>query len=61
VPDKNAILIIKHVGFVVKEIPVPQSRELTVQLTSEGSTLSDVVVVGYGTQKKLLTRSRIKH
>src|SRR6476469_25296 len=52
VPDKNAILIIKHVGFVVKEIPFPQSRELTVQLTIEGSTLSDVVVVGYGTQKK---------
>jgi TonB-linked SusC/RagA family outer membrane protein len=52
VPDRNAILVITHVGFVAKEIPVPQSGELTVQLTGENSTLNDVIVVGYGTQKK---------
>src|SRR5690242_19713357 len=25
VPDKNAILVITHIGFTTKEIPVPQS------------------------------------
>ncbi len=52
VPDKNAILVITHVGFKSKEVAVPQSSEITVQLIGENSTLSEVVVVGYGTQKK---------
>lgn len=52
VPDKNTILVITHIGYTSKEVSIPQDGEITVQLSSENSTLNDVVVVGYGTQKK---------
>ena len=52
VADKNAVLVITHVGFKLKEVAVPESSEITVQLIGENSTLSEVVVIGYGTQRK---------
>jgi TonB-linked SusC/RagA family outer membrane protein len=52
VQDQNAILVISYVGFLAKEVPVNGSTELTIQLNASISSLEDVVVVGYGTQKK---------
>lgn len=52
VPDRNAVLVITHVGYQKKETTIPQSGEITVQLFSESNTLNDVVVIGYGTQKR---------
>ena len=51
--DKTDVLVITFVGFVSQEIAVGNSTLLTVQLTpSNNNTLGDVVVVGYGSQKK---------
>ena len=52
VPDKNAILVITSLGHKTKETGIPLSGEITIQLFSENNTLNDVVVVGYGTQKR---------
>jgi TonB-linked SusC/RagA family outer membrane protein len=52
VPDKNAILVISNLGYVTKEVTIPESGELDVQLTPTNNTLDQVIVVGYGTQKK---------
>ncbi len=52
VPDKNAILVVAHVGNTTKEVGIPESGELTIQLADANNTLDQVVVVGYGTQKK---------
>lgn len=42
-----------YVGYLTKVVPVPaNSNVLNVQLQSDSQVLSDVVVIGYGTQRK---------
>lgn len=48
----DAVLIFSIVGFASKEVPVGNQTNLRVQLLSLSQNLQDVVVVGYGTQKK---------
>ncbi|MFT3700874.1 MAG: TonB-dependent receptor plug domain-containing protein [Agriterribacter sp.] len=50
--DKS-ILVFSSVGFTTQEISVKAQSTINVQLAPEDKTLSDVVVVGYGTQKKV--------
>ncbi len=52
VPDQDAILIFSFIGFITKELPVSSDGEMTVSLEQDQSKLNEVVVVGYGTQKK---------
>jgi TonB-linked SusC/RagA family outer membrane protein len=49
---ENAILLISYVGFESRELPVKGNASLQVLLTPVNHVLQDVVVVGYGTQKK---------
>jgi len=48
----NSTLVISSVGFITREVNVGNNSTLSVQLQSEAQVLGDVVVVGYGTQKK---------
>ena len=48
---EGQVLIFKFVGYAQQEIPVT-GRQLIVRLMPEESTLDDVVMIGYGTQKK---------
>jgi TonB-linked SusC/RagA family outer membrane protein len=48
----GATLIFTMIGFSVQEIPVGNSQNLNVTLLEESSALNEVVVIGYGTQKK---------
>ncbi|MEO7766182.1 MAG: SusC/RagA family TonB-linked outer membrane protein, partial [Ferruginibacter sp.] len=50
-PDKGS-LIFTFSGFSTKEIGIKGESSITVILVEQVSGLSDVVVVGYGTQKK---------
>lgn len=52
VPDAAAILVFSYIGFIRKEIPVNGQSVLNVQLTEEETSLGEVVVMGYSTQKK---------
>src|SRR5438128_981116 len=52
VQNQNAILVISYVGFMSKEVPLNGATDLTIELTAAVASLEDVVVVGYGTQKK---------
>lgn len=52
VPD-DATLEISYVGYQAQEIKVGNKSHLTVKLLSSASGLNEVVVVGYGTQKKV--------
>lgn len=51
--SKNAILIFSYVGFVDQEIPIAGSKILNVTMEEEIGKLDEVVIVGYGTQKKV--------
>lgn len=51
--EGNAILVFSYIGFMQQEIPIAGSRVLNVTLQEEVGKLDEVVVVGYGTQKKV--------
>lgn len=46
------ILIISYVGYETQEIPVSGQNEISVTLAPSKKELEQVVVIGYGTQKK---------
>jgi TonB-linked SusC/RagA family outer membrane protein len=48
----QAVLSFSMVGFHSKDVSVGENEVINVTLSEERSTLSEVVVVGYGTQKK---------
>lgn len=48
----NSTLIFSSVGFREQEVPVNGQGQLNFTMTTLATTLSDVVVVGYGTQRK---------
>ncbi|HET9278546.1 MAG TPA: SusC/RagA family TonB-linked outer membrane protein, partial [Flavitalea sp.] len=51
-PSGNSVLVVTSIGFAELEIPINDRAEITVGMTSLATSLQDVVVVGYGTQKK---------
>ena len=51
VPE-NATLQVSFIGYVTKEVTLGNGSSLTIVLRSAGNSLSDVVVVGYGTVKR---------
>ena len=52
-PDGNAVLAITSVGYEAQEIKLGDDTNITVVLVSVKSSLDEVVVVGFGTQKKV--------
>ena len=52
VPE-NAVLIISYIGYTSIEIPVKGQSEIDVTLKEDSQAIEEVVVVGYGTQKKV--------
>ncbi|MCE5346909.1 MAG: SusC/RagA family TonB-linked outer membrane protein [Bacteroidales bacterium] len=53
VANPNAILIFSFVGYIPKEIPVQNQTSISVILSEDIRGLEEVVVIGYGTQKKV--------
>lgn len=54
VPGKGAVLTFSFVGYLTQEITVGNKSTLNVVLQTNALELEDVVVVGYGVQKKKL-------
>lgn len=53
VPDDHAILVFSYLGYSTQELSVKGKSRLDVILTEDMQKLEEVVVVGYGTQKKV--------
>ncbi|MFD2526227.1 SusC/RagA family TonB-linked outer membrane protein [Flavihumibacter stibioxidans] len=53
VPDGKNVLVISYIGFKSQEYTLNSSNTVSITLMPESSQLSDVVVVGYGTQRKV--------
>ena len=49
----NATLVISYVGFIDQEITVKGNAPLSITLKEDAEALDEVVVVGFGTQKKV--------
>ena len=52
VPDNNAVLVFSTIGYATQEIPVGGRTTIDVKLVNGSKDLNEVVVVGYGSQKK---------
>ena len=48
----NASLVFSFIGYISQTVQVGNRSTIDIQLVPESKTLSEVVVVGYGTQKK---------
>jgi TonB-linked SusC/RagA family outer membrane protein len=53
VPNENAILAFKYIGYQTQEIPVAGNAEINVNLGFEAEYLDEIVVIGYGIVKKI--------
>lgn len=47
----NAVIVYSFVGFVTQEVAVKGQSQINIKLVEESSTLKEVVVIGYGTQR----------
>ena len=52
VPSDNDILVISYIGYVEQQIPVKNRKNWSIVLKEDAQNLDEVVVVGYGTQRK---------
>ena len=59
--DPNSTLIISYVGFLTKEIQLSGQSSIEVILNPDISNLEQVVVIGYGTQKRKLATGASVH
>jgi TonB-dependent starch-binding outer membrane protein SusC len=50
--SQGDVLVVRYTGYTPYEVAAPASNTLDIALESTASTLEDVVVVGYGVQKK---------
>lgn len=48
----SAVLVVSYVGFQERQVQVGNQRDIEIVLREDAKTLDEVVVVGYGTQKK---------
>ena len=51
VPTKS-VLVISYIGYVTQEVPTAGKKSLEIILKEDTKTLDEVVVIGYGTQRK---------
>ena len=59
VKDADAILVFSYTGFSTKEMPVNGQTLIDVNLEEDVANLDEVIVVGYGTQKKKVVSAAI--
>ena len=50
--DNNATLVISYIGYTTETVKVAGRNNISVTLKEDAQTLNDVVVIGYGVQKK---------
>ncbi len=52
IPGSSVVLRFSFIGYVAQEITVNNQREINVTLAEESQVLDEVVVIGYGVQRK---------
>ncbi len=50
--QENSVLVFSSVGYQLHEEPIKNRSEINISMKLEQSDLDDIVVVGYGTQRK---------
>lgn len=58
IPD-NGTLVFSYIGYVSQEVPVNKQNTINIKLLENSQALSEIVVVGYGTQKKAVVSGAV--
>lgn len=53
VPDRSSVLVFSYIGFETQEVTVGEQININVNLKDEEHSIDEVVVVGYGSQKRV--------
>ncbi|WP_425237691.1 SusC/RagA family TonB-linked outer membrane protein [Ulvibacterium sp.] len=53
VADQNAVLVVSYLGFTTQEVQVAGQTAISINLQEDAGALEEVVVVGFGTQRKI--------
>ncbi|NKI25457.1 TonB-dependent receptor [Arenibacter sp. 6A1] len=53
VANSNSILVVSYIGYATTEIPINGKTRIQIALKESAAGLEEVVVVGFGTQKKV--------
>ncbi|HEY1006354.1 MAG TPA: TonB-dependent receptor [Sphingobacteriaceae bacterium] len=61
VPRPGAVLVFTQLGMTTQTFTVNDAREISVAMTESNNTLNEVVVIGYGTQKKSVNTGAISN
>ncbi|MBF9251785.1 TonB-dependent receptor [Pontibacter sp. 172403-2] len=59
VPDGKGTLVFSYIGYQTQEVPINNRTTVNVTLADDTRALEEVVVVGYGTQKKISTTAAV--
>ncbi|WP_128544825.1 SusC/RagA family TonB-linked outer membrane protein [Larkinella soli] len=59
VPEGNATLTFSYIGYLTQDVRIGSRSTIDVSLQSDDRSLNEVVVVGYGTQRKIETTGSI--
>lgn len=59
VPADDAVLVVSYVGFVKEEMPVNGKNIIDISMTPDITALEEIVVIGYGEQKKSVVTGAI--
>ncbi|WP_082882844.1 SusC/RagA family TonB-linked outer membrane protein [Rufibacter roseus] len=51
--QENGTLVFSYIGYKTQEVPVNSRSTISITLEEDGQALSEVVVVGYGTQRRV--------
>jgi len=52
VPSESSVLVFSFIGYGKQEVTVGNKTQIDIQLVSENQALEEMVVIGYGSQKK---------
>ena len=58
-PSANSVLVFSYVGYITQKIKIGEQKTLNVLLDEASENLNELVVVGYGTQKKSVVTGAI--
>jgi TonB-linked SusC/RagA family outer membrane protein len=53
IENQRTILIISYLGYQTKEVSISGQTTVNIQLKEDAATLEEIVVIGYGAQKKV--------
>lgn len=60
VPNAKTVLIFSFIGYQQQEVTIGSQRDLLIELKDDSKLIDEVVIVGYGSQKKINATGAVK-